>query len=211
MILFEESPLCRRLLSSSSAFGSARAARGAGNTAILFVRQNELKSQKNMILQKTLKNQAFIKNRKENAPLIRTRARVYMAGRRKKLLEKRPRASTVDAVKPEKTTARDTDASANAAPIRTRARGRPRICAEVVEVAPKKRGGARPGAGAKKGTHKGRKRPDGAGSPPLKFGEKSKLISIKFAESDYNKILNLSKINDKKPSSFVREIFLKNI
>ncbi len=64
------------------------------------------------------------------------------------MLEKRPRASTVDAVKPEKTTASDTDASATSA-----------------NAAPKKRGGARPGAGAPKGNKNGLGNRGGPGAP----------------------------------------------
>lgn len=65
-------------------------------------------------------------------------------------------------------------------------------------------GGARPGAGAKKG----RPRPAGAGLQALKPGENSKSLFVRLAESDRAKLEKIAAARGEKMSSIAREILL---
>lgn len=63
-------------------------------------------------------------------------------------------------------------------------------------------GGARPGAGAKKG----RRKPVGAGLPNLKDGEKSRALFFRMAESDAARVDQIATARGQKTSEFLRDI-----
>lgn len=63
-------------------------------------------------------------------------------------------------------------------------------------------GGARPGAGAKKG----RRKPAGAGLPNLKDGEKSRALFFRLAESDAARVDQIATARGQKTSEFLRDI-----